>query len=391
VIPYGRQSISEEDIQAVVTVLQGDFLTQGPVVGQFERKLAERISASYVVAVNSATSALHLACLSLGVSEGDLVWTSAISFVASANAPKYCGADVDFVDVDPGTSNISVGALRDKLETAYVKGERLPKVLIPVHMAGQPCDMKEIFELSKQFGFSVIEDASHALGSTYLDTTTGSCAYSDITVFSFHPVKMITTGEGGACSTNNADIAAKLQRLRSHGITRAPSEMISRTEGDWYYEQLDLGFNYRLTDMQAALGISQLTRLPEFISQRAVVADRYLKALENHSLQLPASSPDRTSSLHLFVVRTGDDTGIERRRLFETLRSEGILVNVHYLPIYRQPFYARLGSYNPRDFPGAESYYSTCLSLPIFPGLTEADQDRVIEVLGKPLGHQTIF
>lgn len=390
-IPYGRQSISEEDIEAVVTVLRSDFLTQGPVVGQFEKKLAEKISASYVVAVNSATSALHLACLALGVAKGDLVWTSAISFVASANAPKYCGADVDFVDVDPGTSNISIGSLRDKLETAYVSGDRLPKVLIPVHMAGHPCDMKEIFELSKQFGFSIIEDASHALGSTYLDTLTGSCAFSDITVFSFHPVKMITTGEGGACSTNNAEIAAKLQRLRSHGITRTPTEMISRTEGEWYYEQLDLGFNYRLTDIQAALGLSQLSKLSEFIAQRTIVSERYHVELSGHALQLPISFSDRCSSLHLFVVRTTDETGLERRRLFETLRSEGILVNVHYLPIYRQPFYANLGLYNPKDFPGAESYYSTCLSLPIFPGLTEVDQDRVVDVLGKPLGHQTIF
>ena len=390
-IPYGKQDIDVDDIAAVTSALSQEFLTQGPTVGVFERALAAYTNASFAVAVNSATSALHLSCLALGVGEGDLVWTSAVSFVASANAARYCGADVDFVDIDATTANVSVEALEKKLRLSRDQGDQLPKVFIPVHMAGQPCDMEEISRLSEEYGFKIIEDASHALGSSYLDQRIGYCEFSDITVFSFHPVKMITTGEGGACLTNDEALAAKIQRLRSHGITRSSQEMQFANEGGWYYEQLDLGFNYRLTDIQSALGISQLRRLDFFVAERNAIAKRYVDLLSESQLQPLRLEGSRASSFHLFIVRTDDPTGAERKRLFELMRSHGILVNVHYIPIYRHPYYRSYSEFQIGDFNGSELYYKTCLSLPIYPGLSSSDQDKVVRILGQRLGHQTIF
>jgi UDP-4-amino-4,6-dideoxy-N-acetyl-beta-L-altrosamine transaminase len=340
--------------------------------------------------VNSATSALHLACLALEVGPGDIVWTSAISFAASANAARYCGAEVDFVDIELDTFNMSVHDLEQRLLKASVDG-KLPKVVIPVHMAGQPCDMESIYRLGQKYGFAVIEDASHALGSTYKDKPTGSCEFSDVTVFSFHPVKMITTGEGGACTTNSAIIAARIQRLRSHGITRDMGEMENPPHGPWYYEQLELGFNYRITDIQCALGESQLNKLNDFVMIRNQIAQRYDEALNVSGLILPVVRQDRKSSFHLYVVRTEDESGIERKQLFERLRTNGIQVNVHYLPIYRHPYYSQTGKYSPVSFPNAEKYYWSCISLPIYPDLTSSDQQSVLEALSMDVGFQTIF
>lgn len=389
-IPYGRQSIDSDDVDAVTAVLTSEFLTQGPRVARFESSLAKRVQASHVIAVNSATSALHLACLALDVGEGDTVWTSAISFAASANAARYCGAEVDFVDIDLDTFNMSINDLERKLLKASFDG-KLPKVIIPVHMAGQPCDMKSIHELSQKYGFGVIEDASHALGSSYKTKPTGSCEFSDVTVFSFHPVKMITTGEGGACATNSPAIAARIQRLRSHGITRDVAEMDNPSHGPWYYEQLELGFNYRITDIQCALGESQLNKLDVFVRTRNEIAQRYDEALLSSGLRLPVVRRDRTSSFHLYVVRTGDESGVERRQLFERLRTHGILVNVHYLPIYRHPYYSRMGKHSSEFFPNAEKYYWSCISLPIYPDLGSDDQGKVLEALSMDVGFQTIF
>ncbi len=388
-IPYGRQQIDKSDIQAVTEALLSDFVTQGPRVASFEKALAEQVNSQHAIAVNSATSALHLACLALEVGPGDLVWTTAVSFVATSNAALYCGAEVDFVDIETHSINISVEALRLKLIATKISGNTLPKVLIVVHMAGQPCDMSEIHELSKEYGFKVIEDASHALGSYYQGIPTGACAYSDITVFSFHAVKMITTGEGGACVTNDASIASKIQRLRSHGITRDPNEITGDYPGSWYYEQLELGFNYRMTDFQAALGESQLSKLRPFVASRNKIANWYDENLSDLGLELPSVNSDRTSSFHLYVVLTSDAG--KRKATFERLRSEGILVNVHYLPIYQHPYYQALGKFQPSDFPNAEDYYSRCLSLPIFPGLEEADLLKIKIALKSELGFQTIF
>ena len=389
-IPYGRQSIDADDIDAVTAALRSEFLTQGPRVGKFEASLARVVQSPHVIAVNSATSALHLACLALDVGPGDIVWTSAISFAASANAARYCGAEVDFVDIELDTFNISVDDLERRLLKASVDG-KLPKVVIPVHMAGQPCDMESIYRLSQKYGFAVIEDASHALGSTYKSKPTGSCEFSDVTVFSFHPVKMITTGEGGACATNSLSIAARIQRLRSHGITRDIGEMENSTHGPWYYEQLELGFNYRITDIQCSLGESQLSKLETFVRTRNEIAQRYDDALVPSGLRLPVVRQDRKSSFHLYVVRTEDESGIERKQLFERLRTNGVLVNVHYLPIYRHPYYSRMGKYAPESFPNAERYYWSCISLPIYPDLGVSDQQKVLEALSMDVGFQTIF
>jgi dTDP-4-amino-4,6-dideoxygalactose transaminase len=318
-----------------------------------------------------------------------LVWTSAVSFVATSNAVLYCGAEVDFVDIETSSVNISAEALRVKLKSASALGARLPKALIVVHMTGQPCDMADIHELSKEFGFKIIEDASHALGSTFRGDPTGSCKFSDITVFSFHAVKMITTGEGGACVTNDDALASKIQRLRSHGITRDPNEIEAEYPGAWYYEQLELGFNYRMTDFQAALGESQLSKLSSFVLERNKVADWYDKNLKELNLELPKVSTDKTSSFHLYVVLTSDSG--ERKATFERMRSEGILVNVHYLPIYQHPYYKSIGKYLPEDFPNSENYYSRCLSLPVFPGISDEELLRVRDALGSKLGFQTIF
>lgn len=389
-IPYGRQNISEADINTVVNVLKSDYLTQGPAVPDFEKIVAEYCSAKYAIAVNSATSALHIACLALGVGPGDSVWTSPISFVASANCARYCGADVDFVDIDPLTYNMSVDALAAKLADAEINGS-LPKVVIPVHLCGQPCDMEGIHALSKKYGFHIIEDASHAIGGRYKDEPIGNCRYSSITVFSFHPVKIITTGEGGMALTNEPNLMLRLARLRSHGITRDPDEMTVDPDGPWYYQQLELGYNYRMTDIQAALGISQMQRLDEFVVARHEVADIYEKLMVSLPVTRPWQHCYGYSAFHLYVVRLQlDAMDISHKQIFERMRAAGIGVNLHYIPIYRQPYYAKEG-YDPNNFPEAESYYKEAISLPMYPGLTEAQQKEVVETLMKPSGYQTIF
>jgi UDP-4-amino-4,6-dideoxy-N-acetyl-beta-L-altrosamine transaminase len=389
-IPYGRQSISEEDIQAVVEVLKSDFLTQGPTVPLFETKIRELVGAKYAVAVNSATSALHIACLALGVKEGDIVWTSPISFVATANCAVYCGAEVDFVDISLETYNMDISALEEKLTKAATNG-RLPKVVIPVHLAGQSCDMEAIHKLSIRFGFKIIEDASHAIGGKYKNEHVGNCKYSDIVVFSFHPVKIITTGEGGVATTNNPDLFNIMYRLRSHGITRDTKEMTHPPDGPWYYQQLELGFNYRMTDIQAALGISQLTRLESFISERHVIAKKYDQKLNPEFFVKPVQIKDAYSSLHLYIIRFRlDKIKYTQKQIFEQLRLAGILVNLHYIPIYKHPFYRKY-NYKIEFFPNSERYYKEAMSLPIFPGLSESQLDEVVYRLTHPVGYQTLF
>ena len=390
-IPYGRQNISEADIEAVVQVLRSDFLTQGPVVPEFENAVARYCGAAHGVAVNSATSALHIACLALDVGPGDLVWTTPITFVASANCARYCGADVDFVDIDPRTYNLSAERLAEKLERARAAG-RLPKVVIPVHLAGQPCDMRAIHDLSRTYGFRIIEDASHAIGGSYKGEKIGNCHYSDITVFSFHPVKVMTTGEGGMAMTNDPDLVKRMARLRSHGITRYPSEMTQPPDGSWYYQQIELGFNYRLTDLQAALGLSQLSRLDAFVAERHEIAGRYEELLAGSSIVTPWQHPDGYSGLHLYVVRIPEG-GVKtsRKEIFERMRSEGIGVNLHYIPVYRQPYYQRMGLYPAQDFPESEAYYDEAITVPIFPGLTIDQQKDVVHHLLTRPGYQTLF
>ena len=389
-IPYGRQDISEQDIEAVVRVLRSDFLTQGPVVPEFERVVAAYCDAKYAVAVSNATSALHIACLALGVGPGDLVWTSPITFVASANCARYCGADVDFVDIDPRTFNMSVSALAHKLEQAKRLGH-LPKVVIPVHLCGQSCEMEAIHALSLQYGFRIIEDASHAIGASYQGAKVGHCAYSDITVFSFHPVKIITTGEGGMALTNDVELIKHMARLRSHGITRYPSEMTKPPDGSWYYQQTELGFNYRMTDIQAALGISQMQRLDQFFDKRHAVVARYNALLQGSAIATPWQHPDTSSSFHLYVVRVPQGEATTPRNIvFERLRAEGVGVNIHYIPVYHQPYYAQMG-FKATDCPEAERYYAEAITLPIYPDLSKADQGHVVKALLSPSGYQTIF
>lgn len=378
-IPYGRQSISQDDIDAVVAVLRSDFLTQGPAVPRFEAALAERVGARHAVAVNSATSALHIACLALGVGPGDVVWTSPTTFVASANCARYCGADVDFVDIDPVTWNMSVTALEAKLVAAQQAG-RLPKVVIPVHLTGKPCDMAPIHALGQRFGFAIIEDASHAVGATYLDSRIGDCRFSDVTVFSFHPVKIITTGEGGIAMTNDAGLAGKMAALRSHGITRDSALFVGEPAGPWHYEQQMLGFNYRMIDVEAALGISQLHRLDEFLARRNAIAQRYDRLLQKLPLQLPELGNDRTSAFHLYVVRLPGRDAARHRRVFDALRAAGIGVNLHYTPVHLQPDFRRLG-FAPGMFDQAEAYAESAISLPMYPDLTDAQQDEVVRAL----------
>jgi UDP-4-amino-4,6-dideoxy-N-acetyl-beta-L-altrosamine transaminase len=375
-IPYGRQDISQADIDTVIEVLRSDFLTQGPSVERFELALSNYTGAKHTIAVNSATSALHLACLALGVSSGDLVWTSPITFVASANCALYCGADIDFVDIEMHSNNMSIIALREKLQQAKELG-RLPKVIIPVHMGGLSCDMKSIFELSSEYGFKIIEDASHAVGGSLAGNKIGSCEFSDISVFSFHPVKIITTGEGGAALTNDANLGRKLALLRSHGITRDAGEMEHGSEGGWYYEQISLGYNYRMTDLQAALGCSQLTRIDEFVAKRNKLASRYHIKLADLSIDLPAIPSHALSAYHLYIVKLQQDHPLGRRKLYDHLRSRGIGVNVHYIPVHLQPFYRSLG-FSPGDFPEAEKYYRNAISIPLYPNLSENDQDVVV-------------
>jgi UDP-4-amino-4,6-dideoxy-N-acetyl-beta-L-altrosamine transaminase len=389
-IPYGKQNISQEDIDFVTKVLKSEFLTQGPMVPAFEQKILFYCNAKFATATNSATSALHLACLALGVGKGDIVWTSPISFVASSNCALYCGANIDFVDIDSKTYNISIEKLEDKLEKAN-KLNKLPKVVIPVHLAGQSCKMEEIFELSQKYNFKIIEDASHAIGGKYKSDPIGSCMYSDITVFSFHPVKIITTGEGGMAVTNSEKLNGIMQRLRSHGITRDPSEMTHAPDGLWYYQQIDLGFNYRITDFQAALGISQTDRLTEFVSKRHEIANNYNILLNNLPVTIPHQANDIYSSYHLYIVRLKlKEWKISHNQIFERLRSAGILVNLHYIPIYRQPYYKNMG-FLKDDYPESEAYYSEAISLPIYPGLTYEQQKFIINRLITPLGHQTLF
>jgi UDP-4-amino-4,6-dideoxy-N-acetyl-beta-L-altrosamine transaminase len=389
-IPYGRQNISQEDIDAVVDVLRSDFITQGPVVPEFERVVASYVGAAYAVAVNSATSALHIACLALEVGPGDLVWTSPITFVASANCARYCGADVDFVDIDPKTYNLSVSCLVEKLENAKRIG-RLPKVVIPVHLSGQSCDMEAIHGLSLQYGFRIIEDASHAIGGKYKNEKTGCCRYSDITVFSFHPVKLITTGEGGMAVTNDLALVKRMARLRSHGITRYPDEMTCQPDGSWFYQQIELGFNYRMTDIQAALGISQMRRLDEFVMQRHKIAHRYEELLQETQFNRPWQRPDTYSALHLYIVRLpAGALKTSRREVFERMRADGIGVNLHYIPVYRHPYYQGIG-FKLEDFPEAERYYAEAITLPIYPGLSLEQQGEVVRRLLTPSGYQTIF
>lgn len=374
-IPYGRQTIDEADIAAVVRVLQSDFLTQGATVPAFEQALAKAVGARHGVAVQNATCALHVACLALGVGPGDLVWTSPNSFVASANCARYCGADVDFVDIDPVSFNMSVKLLAEKFAAAKKAG-RLPKVIIPVHFAGQSCDMAEIRAIAHDYGAKVIEDASHAVGGTYRNGMAGGCEYADIAVFSFHPVKIITTGEGGMAMTNDAALAQRMADLRSHGITRDAARMTNADEGPWYYEQHELGFNYRMTEMQAALGLSQLGHLGDWIARRGAIARAYDTALAGLPLILPKVAPARNSAWHLYVVQLGDDAPLSRRQFFDAMRAKGIGVNVHYIPIPWQPDFQRLG-FARGQFPVAERYYGRAVSLPIYAGLTDAQFDTV--------------
>lgn len=383
-IPYGRQDISAADIQAVVEVLRSDYLTQGPAVPAFEKSIADYCNTQYALAVNSATSALHIACLALGVGPGDSVWTSPITFVASANCALYCGARIDFVDIDPRSYNLSVERLAEKLLQAE-QADLLPKVVIPVHLCGQPCDMAGIHALAQRYGFKIIEDASHAIGGQYRGQPIGNCNYSDITVFSFHPVKIITTGEGGMALTNDAQLAKRMQLLRSHGITREANEMTQAPDGPWYYQQIELGFNYRMTDLQAALGISQMHRLDEFIARRHALAERYDNKLAAFPIVTPWQHPDSYSGRHLYVIRLKTELITKsHREVFEALRAADIGVNVHYIPVYRQPYYENLG-FKPGHCPEAEHYYSEAISLPMYPALTEAQQDQVIAALQKAM------
>jgi len=390
-IPYGKQNISREDVDAVVRVLQSDFITQGPVLPRFEEAIAHRCGAVHCVAVNNATSALHISLLSLGVGPGDQVWTVPITFVATANAVLHCGADVDFVDICPDTFNMDIGGLERKLAQARADGAPLPKVVVPVHLTGRSCDMAAIADLSGKYGFRVLEDASHAIGGHYDGKPIGACAHSDLCVFSFHPVKIMTTGEGGAITTNDPGLARKLSVLRSHGITRDPQEM-ERHDGPWHYEQHCLGYNYRMTEMQAALGLSQLTRLDRFVAQRRQLAGRYDVRLEGSRYLLPSGdTPAFGSSWHLYVVRLPRGSPpLERLHLVEKLRSGGIGVNVHYIPVYRHPHYRRMG-FSAADFPASESYYDRAVSLPLFYDMTERQQDEVVACLLEPQGFQTIF
>ncbi|TMP82944.1 UDP-4-amino-4,6-dideoxy-N-acetyl-beta-L-altrosamine transaminase [Pseudoalteromonas phenolica] len=376
-IPYGRQNICDADINAVIETLRSDFLTQGPQVPNFESKIAQYCEAKFAVATSNATASLHLACLALGVGKGDIVWTSPISFVASSNCALYCGAEVDFVDVEINTGLMSVTALENKLKQA-AEEKRLPKVVIPVHLTGQSCDMARISKLAETFNFKVIEDASHAIGSAYKSSPVGNCEYSDICVFSFHPVKIITTGEGGISTTNSNEIAQKLRQLRSHGVVRDPLALSSEEEGAWYYEQHELGFNFRLTDLQAALGASQLTRLDEFVSKRNLLASRYHELLSELPLSPLEIQEDNYSSYHLFIIRLNNRS--IRRKTFDTLKANGVGVNVHYIPIYWQPFYREKG-FSKGYCPNAESFYNSIITLPLFPDLTVQEQDQVVKLL----------
>ncbi len=376
-IPYARQDIDDHDIQAVVEVLRGDWITQGPTVPAFERAVAEKCGARHAVAVNSATSALHIACLALGVGEGSLVWTTPNTFVASANCALYCGAQVDFADIDANTLCMSVPALSEKLAQTKWLGRQLPDVVIPVHFGGQSCDMAAMAALAIQYGFQLIEDAAHAIGGRYRDEMVGNCRYSAITVFSFHPAKIVTSGEGGMALTNSAELASKMELLRSHGITRDAAQMPLPSDGPWHYQQIGLGFNYRITDIHAALGLSQLRRLDKFVEQRNALAARYDAALSPAGVKLQTVPSDVLSARHLYVVRVPAD---RHSHIFAALRNQGVGVNLHYIPVHLQPWYRRLG-FTPGQYPQAELYYSEAITLPLYATLTDSQQQHVIDSL----------
>lgn len=379
-IRYGQQDITQADVDAVVSVLKSVNLTQGPNIPQFEESVIQHTGARYAVAVNSATSALHIACLALDLGPGDWLWTSPNTFVASANCALYCGAKVDFVDIDPRTYNLCANALETKLIDAQKAG-RLPKIVVPVHMCGQPCDMAAIHALSKRFGFKIIEDASHAIGGMYKNEPIGNCRYSDITVFSFHPVKIITTAEGGMALTNNNELATRLGLFRSHGITRDPALMTHAMDGPWYYQQVALGFNYRMTDIQAALGVSQMTRLNDYVTRRHQIANRYAELLADLPLTLPWQHPDGYSAYHLYVVRLRlDQIKTTHRKVFESLRAKDIMVNLHYIPVHTQPYYQRMG-FKYGDFPESEQYYREAISIPMHVNLTDTELQFVADSL----------
>ena len=379
-IPYGRQWIDKKDIDAVEAVLKSDWLTQGPTVGTFEKEVAAYCGAQYAVAVNSATSALHIACLAAGLGEGDYLWTSPNTFVASANCALYCNAQVDFVDIDPQTYNMDPDKLEEKLKNAKKRG-CLPKIIVPVHFSGQSCNMQAIGQMAKHYGITVIEDASHAIGGRYKEQSIGNCAYSDMAVFSFHPVKIITTGEGGMVTTNSEELQEKLFLARSHGITRNPSLMEGDIHGPWYYEQISLGLNYRMTELQAALGLRQMQDIDHFISRRHALVQRYNEAFKKLPIQLPWQHPDNYSAYHLYVIGVAPE---KRRNIVEYLHAKEIMVNVHYIPVHTQPYYKRLG-FQQGDFPVAERYYAGAISLPLFFGLQEVQQDEVIVAIQEVL------
>lgn len=383
-IPYGRQDITQADIDSVVSVLQSDFLTQGPVVPRFENTVAAHVGAKHALAMNSATSALHVACLAMGLGPNDWLWTTPITFVASANCGLYCGAQVDFVDIDPATYNLSTAALEVKLMEAEKIG-RLPKVLVPVHLCGQPCDMQTIHALGQKYGFKIIEDASHAIGGKYKGEFIGNCRYSDVTVFSFHPVKIITTAEGGMAVTNSDELASKMALLRSHGITRDVDQMTHAADGPWYYQQIGLGFNYRMTELQAALGVSQMRRLDAYVARRHELARRYDQFLKSLPVATPWQHENSYSGLHLYVIRLQlQKINKTHREVFELMRENGIGVNLHYIPVHAQPYYQGIG-FKQGDFPQAESYYAEAISLPLYQSLSDEQQDQVVSVLQKVL------
>jgi|SRR6185312_2458199 len=384
-IPYGRQDITQADINAVVEVLKSDYLTQGPMVPRFEQAVADYCGATHASAMNSATSALHVACMALGLGPGDWLWTSPITFVASANCALYCGAQVDFVDIDPRTYNLCPQALERKLVEAEKVG-RLPKVVVPVHLCGQPCDMQAIHALAQRYGFKIIEDASHAIGGKYQGEPIGNGRYSDITVFSFHPVKIVTTAEGGMALTGNTELAERMALFRSHGITRDPAQMTHASDGPWYYQQIELGYNYRMTELQAALGVSQMDRIDDYVTRRHAIARRYDEQLADLPVVTPWQHPDGYSGLHLYPIRLRlDRISRSHREVFESLRKQDIGVNLHYIPVHTQPYYQRLG-FKVGDYPQAERYYADTISLPMYPTLSAAQQDRVVVAIGEAVG-----
>jgi UDP-4-amino-4,6-dideoxy-N-acetyl-beta-L-altrosamine transaminase len=380
-IYYGKQFIDEQDINAVIEVLKSDFLTQGPVIENFEKAVAEYCGVKYAVAVTNATSALHIACLAAGLDKGDILWTSPITFTASANCGRYCGADVDFVDIDDSTYNMSISALKEKLEKSKIK----PKVVVPVHLAGQSCEMREIYDLSKQYGFTVIEDASHAIGADYKDTKVGCCKYSDMTVFSFHPVKIITTGEGGMVLTNSEELYKKLTLYRSHCITRDENLMTKEADGPWYYQQIGLGFNYRMTELQAALGLSQLAKVDKFVARRRQLAERYNELLKDLPLKVPYQNTDTDSSWHLYIVRVDfNKVKKTKKQIFAEMKVKGVCLNLHYIPVHTQPYYQNLG-FKHGDFPVSEKYYEEAFTLPLYYSLTDEQQEYIVSTLKEVL------